>query len=106
MGNHEFDDGIKGLVPFLNEAHFPVLIANMDAAKEPELANAKALKKSVIFQLKGVNVGVIGYLTPDTKFLSPANNLVLLDEVESIKYVRCSHICALFTRVQNSYSEK
>lgn len=85
LGNHEFDNDVIGLVPFLNEAHFPVLAANLDTSKVPELASSKALKKSVVFNIKGVEVGVIGYITPETKFLAPPNEVDFLDEVKSIK---------------------
>lgn len=72
-------------MPFLNEAHFPVLVANLDASNEPELQTAKALKKSTTFNVNGVNVGVIGYLTPETKTLAEDNSVHLLDEIEAIK---------------------
>lgn len=84
LGNHEFDDNVAGLVPFLEAAHFPVLIANMDASAEPTLAAAKALKKSTIFNVNGVQVGVIGYLTPETKGLAPDNAVLFTDEVAAI----------------------
>ena len=29
LGNHEFDDGVEGLVPFIDGANFPVLAANI-----------------------------------------------------------------------------
>lgn len=72
-------------MPFLNEANFPVLIANMDASLVPELETANSLKKSVIFNINGVNVGVIGYLTTDTKFLAPSNHVEFTDEITAIK---------------------
>lgn len=75
---------MNGLVPFLDAAHFPVLIANMDASAEPTLAAAKALKKSTIFNVNGVQVGVIGYLTPETKDLAPFNGVLFTDEVAAI----------------------
>jgi 2',3'-cyclic-nucleotide 2'-phosphodiesterase (5'-nucleotidase family) len=38
LGNHDFDDGIDGLMPFLNKVNFPVLAANLDASKVPKFA--------------------------------------------------------------------
>ena len=29
LGNHDFDDGVEGLVPFIQEANFPVLASNI-----------------------------------------------------------------------------
>lgn len=66
LGNHEFDDGVDGLVPFINNAKFPVLASNLDLSKEKRL-DIPNLKKSVVFDLDGVKVAVIGYVTPDTK---------------------------------------
>lgn len=56
----------------------------MDTSAEPSLAAAKALKKSTIFNVKGVQVGVIGYLTPETKTLAPDNEVRFTDEVTAI----------------------
>lgn len=83
LGNHEFDDGVKGLVPFINDATFPILASNLDLSKENDL-NIPNLKNSVVFDLEGVKVAVIGYVTPDTKFISQAQEVNFLDEVESI----------------------
>lgn len=66
LGNHEFDDGVDGLVPFINNATFPILASNLDLSKEKRL-DIPNLKKSVVFDLDGVKVAVIGYVTPDTK---------------------------------------
>lgn len=87
LGNHEFDENVKGLVPFLNKVNFPVLATNVDARKEPELANAKNLYNSTILDVRGVKVGVIGYLTPETKYLTVPNEVEFLDEITTIKYV-------------------
>ena len=66
LGNHEFDDGVGGLVPFINNASFPILASNLDLSKEKAL-DIPNLKKSFVFELDGVKVAVIGYVTPDTK---------------------------------------
>lgn len=84
LGNHEFDDGVRGLVPFINNATFPILASNLDLRKEQDLYNPN-LKNSVVFDLGGAKVAVIGYVTPDTKFISQAGEVEFLDEVESIK---------------------
>lgn len=83
LGNHEFDDGVDGLVPFINEATFPVVASNLDLSKEKRL-DIPNLKKSVVFDLDGVKVAVIGYVTPETKFISQAEDVNFLDEVASI----------------------
>lgn len=85
MGNHEFDENVAGLLPFLERAKFPVLAANLDLSREPRLQNAKNLKNSTILVIDGYKVGVIGYLTPTTKYLTQPNNVSFIDEVPAIK---------------------
>ncbi|XP_055606469.1 protein 5NUC-like [Uranotaenia lowii] len=84
LGNHEFDLGVEGLVPFLNEIDFPVLAANLDLSKTPTMQTAKSLKHSIVFTKAGVRIGVIGYLTPETKQLTPVNTVEFTDEIEAI----------------------
>ena len=84
MGNHEFDDGVRGLLPFINAAKYPIVTANLDLTGEPELSSSK-LQNSTIIMLSGTKIGVIGYLTPETKVISSSGNVKFLDEVESIK---------------------
>lgn len=85
LGNHELDLGIEGLIPFLNGADFPVLISNLANSPNHDVWQTKALKKSVIFDLKGHKVGVIGYLTPETKLVAAPNDLEFMPEVDGIK---------------------
>lgn len=85
MGNHEFDDGVKGLIPFIQNASYPVLTANLDLTKQPDLA-ATNLKNSTILEVNGHKIGVIGYLTPETKDLSTTENVIFKDEVVSIRH--------------------
>lgn len=85
LGNHEFDLGVEGLVPFLNEVDFPVLVTNLDLSKTPEMQTSRSLQRSIIFTKAGVRIGVIGYLTPETKQLAPINTVEFLDEIEEIK---------------------
>jgi len=86
LGNHEFDDKVEGLVPFINSTRkvgLPIVCANIDFEKEPRLSG---VKKSHIFVKGSHKIGIIGYLTPDTKFLSsPDNSVDILDEIKSIK---------------------
>ncbi|CAD6243389.1 GSCOCG00013054001-RA-CDS [Cotesia congregata] len=86
LGNHEFDDGPEGLVPFVNAAEFPIVTSNIDLTEEPELAAATNLiNNSTILEVDGKRVGIIGYLTPETKVISSPGKVVFLDEVQSIR---------------------
>ncbi|XP_030554704.1 protein 5NUC-like [Drosophila novamexicana] len=84
LGNHEFDKNVKGLIPFLNAVEFPVLACNLDLTNEPELAATKKLANSTVLETNGVKIGVIGYLTPDTKNLSFQNSVEFAEEIVSI----------------------
>ncbi|MBM3554910.1 MAG: hypothetical protein FJX47_05095 [Alphaproteobacteria bacterium] len=64
LGNHEFDDGVETLGRFVAAARFPVLSANLDAPREPALARVKS---SVIVDVVGRGVGLVGLTTEDTR---------------------------------------
>lgn len=85
LGNHEFDNGVSGLTPFIENLTCPVLAANLNLAKEPILAAEVNLMKSIIFDINGTRIGVIGYLTPDTKILAIRNDVEYIDEVIAIR---------------------
>ncbi|XP_034235169.1 snake venom 5'-nucleotidase-like isoform X2 [Thrips palmi] len=87
LGNHEFDDHVKGLVPFVEQVTVPLVVANLDYSQEPTLAALETsgkLKKSVVLERGGYKIGIIGYLTPETKFLASPDNVQFVDEVEAI----------------------
>lgn len=50
------------------------------------MQNTTSLKKSSVFDVNGVKVGVIGYLTPETKLLAAPNTVEYVDEIQAIKY--------------------
>lgn len=58
IGNHEFDNGISGLVPFLERVTFPVVAANIDDHDEPTI-QGKYLKSVVIDRFER-KIGVVG----------------------------------------------
>jgi len=76
---------VEGLVPFLNAVDFPVLACNLNLTDVPEMAAAKQLANSTILETNGVKIGVIGYLTPDTKVLAFRNKVEYEEEIVSIK---------------------
>lgn len=82
LGNHEFDDGISGLIPFVQNAEFPILCCNCDAKEEPELG--KLIKKSMTMTVGEKEIGIIGYITPDTSFLADSGKLVFTKETECL----------------------
>lgn len=84
LGNHEFDDGVEGLIPYIQNAKFPIVTANLDLSQQPNLAATKLLNSTVL-TVKGIRIGVIGYLTPETKLISVTENVIFKDEVESVR---------------------
>jgi 2',3'-cyclic-nucleotide 2'-phosphodiesterase (5'-nucleotidase family) len=74
LGNHEFDNNIEGLVPFLKNASFPIVCANLDDTEEPDMHGL--VNKSVVLEVGGQRVGVVGYITKDTPELSQTGALV------------------------------
>nr|CAE46445.1 79 kDa salivary apyrase precursor [Triatoma infestans] len=84
LGNHEFDDGVAGLVPYLQAINITVVTCNLNASAEPKLKDL--IKPWKMFTIKGVNIAVIGYMTPDTKFLSSTGEVTFSNEVEMIKH--------------------
>ncbi|KAL3881154.1 hypothetical protein ACJMK2_027612 [Sinanodonta woodiana] len=85
LGNHEFDRGVEGLVPFLDNVTFPVLSANMDVSGEPRL-QGKIKKSTVKILPSGVKVGIIGVSSKETAYISNAGPTVKFqDEIMAIR---------------------
>ncbi|KAL7735758.1 hypothetical protein ACLKA6_020007 [Drosophila palustris] len=84
LGSHELDDNIDGLLPFLNKVNFPIVSCNLDLSKAPQLQNAKNLMPSTIITKLEKQIGIIGYLTPETKDMVAVNDIEYYDEIPSI----------------------
>ncbi|XP_021964441.1 snake venom 5'-nucleotidase [Folsomia candida] len=84
FGNHEFDDNVSGLVPFLDAATFPLISSNIDDSKEPSI-QGKYKKSHVVTLEDGRKVGIIGFTTQETKDISNPGSLIFNDVVASIK---------------------
>uniref|UniRef100_A0A1Y1LV69 5'-nucleotidase n=1 Tax=Photinus pyralis TaxID=7054 RepID=A0A1Y1LV69_PHOPY len=84
LGNHEFDYGVPGLLPFLHAVNFPIVAANLDFSKEPEL-RATNITKSHVLEISGRKIGVIGYLLPESKELADTEDVIFIDEAVAIR---------------------
>ncbi|MEL7460749.1 MAG: bifunctional metallophosphatase/5'-nucleotidase [Pseudomonadota bacterium] len=84
VGNHEFNNGPEGLLNFVTEANFPVLMANADLTGEPDLN--EAIAKSVVVEKAGEQIGIIG-VTPvnNDELSSPGDNIVFTDPSPAIQ---------------------
>lgn len=83
VGNHEFDDGEDALAPFLDVIKFPVLSANVKASAAAKVGDR--IKPSVVVEVGGQKIGIIGAVTNDTPELaSPGPNITIEDDVKTI----------------------
>lgn len=70
FGNHEFDNGIAGILKHFDKATFPFLTSNYDFS---QTALAGKTKDYVIFEKEGIKIGVFG-LCIDVEGLVDKNN--------------------------------
>ncbi|CAL1534959.1 unnamed protein product, partial [Lymnaea stagnalis] len=83
IGNHEFDRGIAGLEPFARNVTFPLLSSNMNLTNTPELRDV--IKKSTIRIVNGQRIGVVGYTTTETPYISSAGTVTFSKELEAVQ---------------------
>ncbi|XP_051954250.1 5'-nucleotidase [Xyrauchen texanus] len=87
FGNHEFDNGVDGLVkPFLQDVNFTVLSANIKADNTiaPQISGYYFPYK--IFAINSEKVGVVGYTSVETPALSlPGPHLQFEEEVAALQ---------------------
>ena len=84
IGNHEFDNGPKQLAEYVKNATFPVVSANIDASNEPLLKDL--IKKSVVLEIGGQKVGIVGVTTPETPITSsPGDTVKFLDPLTTVQ---------------------
>jgi len=83
LGNHEFDDKVEGLLPFLRNQSCPVIVTNLNTSMVPQLDDLYV--RSVVKEINGHMVGLVGYITPHTKFISNSGKVIFMDEIESLQ---------------------
>ncbi len=83
VGNHEFDDSEDGLATFLDKVQFPVVTANVLAGHESKLGDR--VKPSIVLEVGGQKIGIVGAVANDTDELSsPGKNVLIAEDVDSI----------------------
>lgn len=83
IGNHDFDHGIEGVVPFLERTETPVVIANVDDSGEPTFQGKYA--KSIVITRSGRKIGVIGAILRSTNTIAKTGNLKFFNEAQKVK---------------------
>lgn len=83
VGNHEFDDGPKGLADFIDVVSFPVISGNLELSGEP-LLNGK-VENHVVLEVGGKKIGIVSALATDTvETSSPGEGVVFEDEIAAL----------------------
>ncbi|XP_066597557.1 apyrase-like isoform X2 [Prorops nasuta] len=82
IGNHDFDDNVAGLVPFLKRVNTTVVVANIDDSQEPSIQNL--YQNSTIIERDGRKIGIIGVILSTTNTISATGKLSFYDEVRTI----------------------
>ena len=83
-GNHEFDDGPEEFMKFIEAAEFPIIGGNFDVTRDENLAGK--IKGSIVLEVGGEKIGIIGATTEDTpEIASPGDDVEFHD---IIQYVR------------------
>ncbi|CAB0040152.1 unnamed protein product [Trichogramma brassicae] len=82
IGNHDFDDGVSGLVYFLERFNAPVVAANIDTSEEPSMQGL--YRNSTIIERSGKKIGIIGVIHELTWTMSQSGKVKFLDSAESI----------------------
>ncbi|KPJ11542.1 5'-nucleotidase [Papilio machaon] len=80
LGNHEFDHGVEGLLPYLERLNSPMLGANVNTTFEPELG--KYVKNHIVVERRGRKIGIIGVLL--RQFSAPIGRVIMEDELPAV----------------------
>ncbi|XP_023948199.2 apyrase [Bicyclus anynana] len=83
IGNHEFDDGIEGLAPYLAALKAPVVVANIDTSLEPSLAGL--YQPHIVLKRRGRKIGIIGLITTETRTSSNPEKVKFLDPIAVVQ---------------------
>ncbi|XP_017125622.1 apyrase isoform X2 [Drosophila elegans] len=83
LGNHEFDHGVEGVVPFLEAVDTNMLVANMDCAHEPTMEGK--YNKSMIIERSGRKIGLIGVILETTYDLANTGKVIFRNESDTIR---------------------
>ncbi|XP_046602712.1 apyrase isoform X2 [Neodiprion lecontei] len=82
LGNHEFDNRIAGVVPFLEMLTTPVVVTNIDDSEEPDIQGLYT--NSTIVERNGTQIGIIGVILSTTNTLASTEKLAFWDEIETV----------------------
>lgn len=70
LGNHEFDNGVEGLLPFLQNVNCSVVSANIQPDQSLAAKLSGFIQPYTVLNVGSEKVAVVGYTTAETPFLS------------------------------------
>ncbi|WDR04130.1 bifunctional metallophosphatase/5'-nucleotidase [Devosia algicola] len=82
-GNHEFDDGPAEFSKFIAAANFPIIGGNFDVSRSPDLAGK--IKGSIVVDIGGEKIGIIGATTEDTPEISSPGEVEFHDVIQYVR---------------------
>ncbi|XP_030758221.1 apyrase-like [Sitophilus oryzae] len=82
LGNHEFDNGLDGVVPFITHSKAPVVCTNIDDSLEPSIQGTYT--KSTVVERNGKKIGIIGVIYSKTNEISTTGKLKFLPESSTV----------------------
>jgi len=85
LGNHDFDNGVDGLVTAMAEATFPFVNCNLEMKGVPSLA--QRVQPWIVKQLSGLKVGITGVCVDFKGLVAPKNHegVTWRDPLESLE---------------------
>ena len=93
LGNHEFNEGSEKLAEFVQALDMPTVSANIDFSADPYLAGLVA--PSVVLDVAGESIGIIGLTTPETVVLNlPSKDLVFHENLAEITQAQVDSLSA------------
>ncbi|MCY3977655.1 MAG: 5'-nucleotidase C-terminal domain-containing protein [Chloroflexi bacterium] len=93
LGNHEFNEGSEKLAEFVQGLDSPTVSANIDFSEDPYLAGLVA--PSVVLDVGGESIGIIGLTTPETVILNlPSKDLVFHENLAEITQEQVNSLSA------------
>ncbi|XP_008559671.3 protein 5NUC [Microplitis demolitor] len=82
LGNHEFIRGVEKLISYIDNLSFPVVACNLDLTEEPSV-NRSNLHKSIILDVDGHKVGIVGYTYPGTEQIGHIKFLPVIEPIKN-----------------------
>lgn len=86
LGYRDFEEGVPATVEYLKalkNANVTVLCANMDVSNEPTMRDL--FKKSMVINISGRKIGIIGYIGQDADYLADTGKIIFTDPKVAIE---------------------